>query len=65
MELTSIPWGQFMRLVGLDPNELKKASNADLALSVAAGRGIPISPKGSSKVGYYFTANKAFNLRKP
>jgi hypothetical protein len=52
-----------MRLVGLDPDEPKKASNAVLALEIAAGMGIPVSPKGSSKVGYYFTANKAFNLR--
>jgi hypothetical protein len=54
-----------MRLVGLDPNEPKKASNADLALSVAAGMGIPISPKGSSVKGWYFTANKAFAVRQP
>jgi hypothetical protein len=65
MELTSISWGQFMRLVGLDPDEPKKASNAGLALEIAAGMGIPVSPKGSSKVGYYFTPNKGFAVRKP
>ena len=54
-----------MRLVGLDPDESKKASNADLALQIAAGMGIPVSAKGSFKVGYYFTPNKAFAVRQP
>lgn len=63
MSILSLSWGQFMRLVGLDKNEPKKASNADIALSLAAGMGVPISPKNSSIAGWYFTANKAFAVR--
>lgn len=60
-----------MRLVGLDPTEPKNAANAanaanaDIALTVAAGMGIPVSPKGSSIPGWYFTPNKGFAVRKP
>jgi hypothetical protein len=57
-------WGQFMRLVGLDPSEPANASNSSLALEVAAGMGVPVSPKGSSIPGWYFTPNKAFAVRK-
>jgi hypothetical protein len=63
MSIESMSWGQFMRLVGLDPDEPKKASNADLALSIAAGLGVPISPKNSSLPGWFYTANKGFATR--
>ena len=52
-------------MVGLDPSEPKKASNADLALELAAGMGIPVSPKQSSIQGWHFTANKGFAVRQP
>ena len=68
MEVTSLSWGQFQQLVKLDPSASKTAENADIALAVAADLGIPISPKGikgSSIKGWYFTGNKAFNVRQP
>ena len=56
-------WGEFQRLVGLDPSETKTAANADITLEVASSMGIPVSPKGSSIAGWYFTRNKAFAVR--
>ena len=62
---TNMSWGQFMEMVGLSTNEPKKASNAALALDIAAGMGVPVSPKHRSIQGWYFTANKGFAVRQP
>ena len=54
-----------MTMVGLDPSEPAKATNAALALSLAEGMGVKVSPKHSSIQGWYFTANKGFAVRQP
>ena len=65
LSMDSLSWGQFMTMVGLDPSEPAKASNAALALELASGMGIPVSPKHSSISGWYYTCNKRFAVRQP
>jgi hypothetical protein len=63
MSIESMSWGECMRLVGLAPSEAKSAANADIALALAAGMGVPVSPKNSSLPGWFYTANKGFAVR--
>lgn len=54
-----------LKLVGLDSTEKPKAATAELAISLAAGLGVPISPKFSSTPGWFYTPDKAFAVRQP
>lgn len=65
MNVTCMSWSQMLKLVGLDPSEKSKAATAERALSLAAEKGVPISPKYSLTPGWFYTPDKAFAVRQP
>jgi hypothetical protein len=65
MEVTSMSWGEFHALVGIDAPKTKNRANASVALDWARGMGIPVFNNPIASGWDYNSDNKNFIVKHP